>query len=489
MLRVKNPEGGVVSRTAFQSQAPYTCYDALNFWPVDAKTGRRRMATRPGFGSLTSPASQINMLAELTLAPSNTQKRQPMLGTGGTLYRWTGAAWSAVGASNVDTGRNVEAVSINQKLYILNETLAYKVYNYSGHSVGTWTATTGTIPDDCLIGCEWDGRIVLTGDPDSPHVLSMSRQDDPDDWDFAAAEDDTAGAFQISINEPITALVPHNRDCLLIGLRYGWQVLRGNPRQGGTREIIPTPVGPINSTAHCRSADGYLYFLSRDGLYRMPPGCGDPAQSVSRERIPESLLAVDGVNNVAFLAYDVRFRGIHIYVEGTDPEAWWFDIEGEGFWPITVPSGTVQALRHYGMFETTDASGVAVGVTGLKRFDRSASLEADADAFIKLGPLNLESSTGQKSLIQEANVTFGDNTTDDDGTITFYTAPSGEEVIALPTGRKKSKGIANLIANRGRCFPRVGGNAALIHVLLDDPANHISIDGIDLYLLRTGKER
>jgi hypothetical protein len=156
---------------------------------------------------------------------------------------------------------------------------------------------------------------------------------------------------------------------------------------------------------------------------------------------------------------------------------------------MTPPSGTIQAVRHYSNFETDDASGVVVGVSGLKRLDRSVAMESGVDAYITLGPFNLESSTGQKAIIQEAVVDFGDNTTDHNGTVDFYAASSAEGVVSLPAGRKKSKTIESLQDNRGRCFPRIGGTAGLVKVTLDDNDDHISIEGIDLYLQRTGKER
>jgi len=465
----------------------------LDFWPFDCKNSRRRMATRPGYATFNSTAS-VNMMAELRVAPSSTYKRQPMFGAGGTLCRWDGSNVVSVGGSNVDEGRNVMAIPFLQKLYILNETLDYKVYNYTGHSVGSWTTTAGSVPTDCKIGCVWDGRIVLSGDGSNPHVVTMSRQDDPADWDVA--EEDRAAAFASTslegglIQEPVTALVPHNRQCLLVGTYNSWIVYRGNPRYGGTLEHISDTNGPVCATAWCRSADDYLYYMSRDGLYRMPPGCGVPPTSMSRERVPESLLGLDGVNDIVFLEYDVRFRGIHIYVTGDNAQAWWFDLEGEGFWPITPPVGTVRAVNRFDMFETEDVSGVLVGVdSGMKRLDRTASIEADNNAFIKLGPVNLESTTGQKSIIQEASVTFGDNTTDTTGSVIFYASDSAEGATALSATRKHAKTIGNLQNNHGRCHPRIGGNAALVHVTMDDNSDHISIEGIDLYLKRTGKER
>ena len=52
--------------------------------------------------------------------------------------------------------------------------------------------------------------------------------------------------------------------------------------------------------------------MTRDGLYIMPPGCGSPPQSVSREFLPKELLNIDTSAYAVSMAYDLRLRGAHL---------------------------------------------------------------------------------------------------------------------------------------------------------------------------------
>jgi hypothetical protein len=500
VLHVVSPLAGVDKSTAFQEQPPFTCYDSLDFWPYDAKTSRKRLAIRPGrelFPSpTTDPVSQpINAIATLNVAPAaSAYNRQPMIAADDVLYRYDGSTpWATVGGSAVDTGRNVTMIPFEQKLYILNSTLAYKVYTYSGHSIATWTASPGTVPVDCEIGCVYDSRIYLAGNPAFPNVVTGSRQNNAGDWDVA--EEDAGAAFAFNsleggqISKPVTALVAHHRQCMLIGHLDAWTVVRGNPRAGGRLEEISSVNGPICKTAWCKTPEGTLYYLSKHGLWKMAAGCGTPPLPISPKRIPEALRALDGINDIAFLEYCPLFRYIEIIVTGSNACCYHFFPETEAFFPATAPSGTIQAIGLVTQFETANESGVLVGTSaGLKRLDRTVALEGATAAFVKIGPLRLDKNLGQKSIIDEAVFEIGDNTTDTTGTVAIYGARDAEAVVALPTTRKFSTTITELVNNGNRCFPGVGGNAGLVHVTLGSQANHLSIEGASLYLSKGGME-
>lgn len=492
VIHVRAPLAGVQKRSSFQQTEPFFAYDALNVLPVDFKTGvsRDRIAVRPGFKAVTAAGSgSINMQATLHLAPGASFVRQPMYGRGGTLYRWNGSSFTSVDASAVDTGRPVCAISYLQKLYILNVTLAYKVYTFSGHSVGSWS---GSPPADCPIGCVWDDRIVLSGNASNPHVVYFSRQGEggPEDW----VEDVDAPAPIIStsieggnISEPVTALVPHHRQCLLVGHWNSWDVYRGNPRRGGTLSRIPSPAGPICWTAWCYTSDGWLYYLSRDGLYRMPPGCGDVPQSVSRERLPEDLLAIDGIDELAYLEYDVRYRCVYIVVPGR--QSYLYDLEKEGFWPITLADDDVESLHRHEQFETEDASGVYVGAAGLHRLDRTEPLEDGAEAYCQIGPIKLSDNMDEGATIYEVNAHFGKNTDDETGTLSVSCGLDAEEAIEQNADQTSSETFENILANNNRMLPHMSGHAAFIDLELGDENTHFSCERIDLHTRQYGKDR
>lgn len=493
VIHVRAPQAGVYKRSSFQEQPPFSAYDALNVWPCDYKANlsRDRVAVRPAFGAFAEAgAGPVNMQAIVHIDTASTLLRQPMRGLNGSLERWDDVAddWVLVGGSNVDTGRPVCAFGYLQKLYILNQTLEYKVYNNDGHTVSSWS---GSPPPDCGFGCVWDDRIVLSGDPDNPHIVHFSRQGEPTDW----AEAEGAGAPFSStsieggnISEPVTAVIPHHRQCLLVGGWNTWHVYRGNPRKGGSLSRINSATGPVCWTAWCYTADGWLYYLSRDGLYRMQPGCGDTPQSVSRERIPSELLQIDGINTIAHLAYDVRYRGIYILIAGQSA-AYWYDLEKQGFWPITIPSTNLQSLHHFDQFDSATTSGVLLGGDEMHRLDTSISLEAGATAFCKIGPIKLSQNMDEGACIYEANAHLGENTNDTTGTMTLSTGRDSEEAIAQEADMSHEESFANILANNNRMPMRGSGHAAFIDLQLGDEGTHFSCERIDLHTAQYGKDR
>lgn len=74
-IELQPPLSGIVRSTAYQSQAPYSSYDLLNFWSRDAKQGRTRMATRPGLALITpGPAEAPWRLFEMINVKTNDRR-------------------------------------------------------------------------------------------------------------------------------------------------------------------------------------------------------------------------------------------------------------------------------------------------------------------------------------------------------------------------------------------------------------------------------
>lgn len=489
-MRIVPPVGGVVRSSSYQDQKPWTMLDSRDFWVYDAKAERDRLAVRPGFASYGSQ-NNVNLIYWINVAPSETSQRVLITATGGNLYTWPSGSATNVG-SGIDTGRNVQAAVYLDTIYIANNTPKKLVY---GGSVANWEGSVDDIdpPSNARLICEWGNRIVMAGVTTAPHIWYMSRIGDPDDWSYVI--DDVSSPVSATdldggqISGPITSLIPHNRECILFGTADGITVLRGNPLDGGNLENISHVVGPINGTAWCKTADDWTYFLTRDGLYRMAPGCGTQPISVSREKVPDSLLGLDGVANKAYLAYDARFRCVHIYVEGTLAQRWHFFPKNEAFMPVTAPGSSILAIGRFDPIETADKSGVLVGTSsGLMRLDRTAALGGASAAYAKIGPLRLAPTLGEKSSINRAAIKWGDNTNDDNGTVDFYGGVSGEAVVALPASRKTPSKVSSYYS--GHIYHvQVGGQAGMIVITQADTSKHISFEEATLYTVARGKER
>lgn len=484
------PWRGKQSKTALADSNASYVYDSLDVWPYDAKTERDRLAIRPGYAAFGSNTG-VNLISEIAVAADSggqeTLARQLIIATGGGLktVNSSGTA-SNVGNTGIVSSENVQAASYITTLYIANDTgsTTHRLYTYDAAAHAEWAATNGgTIPALCKLICVWQTRIVLAGDPQNPHVVNFSRADDPLDFDFTD-EDNFAAVSVPDINDRVTCLIPHDNDCMLAGTLDAVWMFQGNPVVG-TLEKLPGVCGPVNATAWCADPYGYKYFLSRIGLYRMSPGCGSVPQPVSEKYIPSSLIGVDGVNNVAYMAYDSRFRCIQIHVanvSGTDlSQSWHYFPEypggelGGSFWPQTSPGAGLLAIYNYAPLETTDKSGVLMGTTAaLTRLDRTAAL-AGATAYAKwVYPM---AALGEKSVTRESHWVFGDNTTNDcDGTVTIYGGETAEDVIAEPASREAQTTIAAIEANHNRFIHNVSGTYGMAVITQETAADHISLE-------------
>lgn len=490
---IKSPIGGINKKTTFQDQPPYTSYDSLGFLPIDCKTGRRRVSTQPGWSQFGA-SSNFNLLSALNVAANSggqeTYERLLIGASGGTLTKMSITGTATTIGSGIDTGRYVEAATYGDRLFIANST--YKLYTYGG-STATWTASVaGMLPPRCTLICEFGGRIVLAGDPQNPHIVNMSRVDEPLDWLFAAndagspvSSTDLSGG---TIQEPVVDLIPHNRSCLLTPSRSSFYIYRGNPTSGGILERLCYGIGITNAGAWCKTApDDWTYFMSTDGLYRMAPGCGTTPVSVSREKIPDDLKSVDGVTVKAYLTYDVTYRGIIIGL--TNGDWWWFDIETEGFSKLIGPGTATYGMIRFDPAQTSDKSAALVTTsTGLKRLDRTVAVSGSTYPYIWLSVSRLTPAPGDKAIVQQARPVFGSNTTDATGTLDFYSAQTAEEVVASPTDRHYQCTVQNCLDN-SNVFPRVGGHALGVKYTAGLTSTYMSFEEMAVSTITTGRDR
>lgn len=245
---------------------------------------------------------------------------------------------------------NLESAEYLQRLFIA-DTPSPKVYDTFTDELSTWEATVGEVPQGCPLIARYNNRMVLAGNP--PNEWFMSRKGDPDfpanpfDWDFLqlALGDNSGAVLGISsdagtLGEPITALISHSDDFLIFGCLNTLWVLRGDPGDGGFIENKSEDVGVLGARAWAHDANLGLYFMSRDGLYWLPPGATTLPTSVSRERLPRELVDIDISSNTVVLGFDIIGRGIHIYVTGNVAGGfahWFYDLETRGFWPFQLP--------------------------------------------------------------------------------------------------------------------------------------------------------
>jgi hypothetical protein len=329
----------------------------------------------------------------------------------------------------------------------------------------------GSVPTGCQIICVYSGSIFLAGDPASPGQWYKCRSLNPRDWDYskddatAAVSGTTARAGQISA--PITAMAPHTDMCLIFACRTSLSILRGDPITGDM-DSLSHEIGIIDKNAWCHTADGTMVFLSHDGVYALPGGCGTTQPtSLSREKIPEGLRGVDPNIFVVNLVYDVRARGVFICCAARDPavtsQYWFLDWETKGFWPFTLPTNCDIFDCVYRRDIATDRSTVWFGCRDgyIRYFNEEASVDDEStqiDSYVLLGPFKagdavhagIMMSLRAKLASSSAAVTWE-----------VLAGNSAEEALAAAASYSGTWSLANM---QYKQYPRVRGNELYVKV-------------------------
>lgn len=295
---------------------------------------------------------------------------------------------------------------------------APKIYDPAAGSVILHSASTGNVPAGCRLVCLYHDRIVYAGADLSPHVWYMSRKGDPHDWDYSQ-EDSAAAIFAQpsvagALADPITALIAHGDECLIIGCYNSLWIVRGDPGYGGTVDQLSRKVGIVGSHAWCRTPDDMCVFLSPDGLYVMPAGCHGFPTSLSREALPDDLIGLAPERDRVVMEYDTLHRGIHIFVTRYDEgksNHWWFDWEAKSFWRVKLQTDH-EPLAIYERVAWDDVPVVLIaGRDGyIRHFDRDYQQDdqdSPIESYCCLGPFMLSKGGFEEGIVNELIATLG----------------------------------------------------------------------------------
>lgn len=430
------PRDGMARALAYAKQAPTTTPYCINVWPFDLTLERDRGGSRPGHEKFftTDTGGMPDLIAEVSYLATGVYTNRVVVANGGTLYaeNFSGGVTAVTSGITLDTGRPLGYAELYQKLYILgsNDTNAKLcVYDPSANTLALAVKSTAAdIPEGAELMCPYNNRLVLARFPSNPQNWAMSRQGDPLDWDDAVEDDEQAAVTsnnsdQGKLGEEITALIPHNQDCMFFGCTSSIWAMQGDIQSGGRLVRIADNIGVWGPRSWCYDTDGYLYFLSFDGLYMMAPGCGSQPKPVSRDRLPQELLGINRTTQRVSMAYDQRFRGVLIAVtsiSGTNTSTMFFVRLGEGgasFWPTSFASsshhvGELYSLRNR-IPTTAGGSIMLLGCRDgyIRNFNRTVSNDDGTSivAELQIGAFPLGDSN-QEGLLQKVEVAFGAST-------------------------------------------------------------------------------
>lgn len=343
-----------------------------------------------------------------------------------------------------------------------------KVFDPKELTLTTHRGTTGIAPAGCRLVALYRDRIVYAGSDVNPHIWYMSRQGDPDDWDYTQ-EDSGAAIFAQSstagqLAEPITALIAHGDECLIIGAYNSLWIIRGDPGFGGTLDQLSRKVGIVGPHAWCRTPDDMCIFLSADGLYVMAAGCAGFPVSLSRERLPDELLCLTPEREVVSLEFDSHARGVHIMVtrlDSSEPAHWWFDWEAKSFWRVGLQRTHDPFSQHERVVWDNCPIVLQGGRDGyIRYFNRDVEVD-DGDneisSYCLIGPFHLDRQGFMEGVLTELQGTIGENS----GPVTWSVKAGGSSEKATNAADRES-GDWNDPSLNYNSRPRVRGVSACV---------------------------
>lgn len=479
---IQPPVGGISRRTAFQVQPPFSSYASVNYWPIDAKSGRVMTGTRPRLQLQTVPNEdppRVNMITPVNGAFTGQPFESLVINCKDNLYWWDGTSYiAATGtkAGSVDQDRAIYASPFLSKVYIPVETNKPIVFDYDTGAAETIVESVGTAPSDCRISAVWQGCLWLTGSVASgPHILYASRQGDATDWDFTVGLDDIGGAFFTGgereglITGPVTALAPQTAETMLVSTLDGLMLMRGHPRQGGVFEPLSKQQSILGNGAWAKTPDNVLWFLSKQGLYKLDPMPNAVPTPVSREKIPRELvgLTYNYEDPTVCMCYDSMWDVIYITVRNNNQnQGWLFDPRTGGFHQM-VMSGYPYVMYEHVPFQTDSASGVLFGKdTGIYRFDLFGDEELEMSSSLIVGPVRMTENPNEMGKMTRLRAIFGRNTpsTDAEGTLVVCAGVDAQDAVSrLMNGEHQYETtIDTLKHGNGVVYPSVSGSAFVI---------------------------
>ena len=351
-----------------------------------------------------------------------------------------------------------------------------KILDPVTQAVNLIVETAGTTPGGATLVAVYRDRAVWAKD----RAWYMSRQGNHADYNYGASASDVQRAVAGTVAEAgqpgnaIIALAPGGDDYLVLFSDESTWVLRGDPAFGGQIDAVSRTVGAVGPHAWCHGPSGEIYFLSKSGLFAMPPGAGGVPQPVSQQKLPRDLKDADYDNHEVSLVYDSVQDGIYIYatprtqLKGTH---YWYDFGTQSFWPLQFGNDDHQPIGAvaYSSNPTKERSVTMLGMDGyIRHFVNNDSVSNDdgtaLNSHVVLGPFNASGSAVLEGIISEvAGIIDLDSSAS--VTMQIYAADTAEAARDAATTATSPKYSTTFTAGRTRPkHPRVRANSFCIRL-------------------------
>lgn len=377
----------------------------------------------------------------------------------------------------------------------------YQRLDVFGEVVSEWTARAddamgsyGSMPGDdsgvrCRYAVAWRNRCVMFGLDSDPTNWFMSRIGEWDDWNFTPATPDGAQAVagsaeaQVRNIEAITAMIPYTADYLLMAGAESLQLMRGDPADGGSVDLLTSRSGVVGARAWAMDPYGTVYYMGPDGLYAIRPTVAEP-EPLSQGRIDQYLRGCELINCDVRLAYEPRNDGLHIWVRptsGSDVILWW-DRRTNSFQPDAYASANHFPASHAYFGYAGGGASRATLLLGhrdgyVRSFDNSAKDDDGTaiDSWALVGPTLAQ--PGKHLRVREVRVRTAD--TNDLVTVKLRAGSSAERAFdSTPRASKTySSSATGMLTPMRRA---VGGSAVYVEVGNDQADSRWAVEGIEL---------
>jgi len=349
-----------------------------------------------------------------------------------------------------------------------------KIYDPGSDQLTALETTAGIAPHGCRFIEVFNDRLVLAGDPCVPHAYYMSRAGVPTDFDYGASPNDPTRAVSGttgdagSVGEPITGLLAHAGDYLLLaGNRSLWR-MNGDPAAGGYMAAVSRTNGPLSNDSWCLGPGGEAYLLTPSGLFVLPPGSG--LNPIGQDRLPSDLRNIESADYYIGMIYDAAEHTLDMFFTPravTHPSfAWVYDLATNGFWRFELDGhGLWRILRRANA--SADSGRILLGCTD--RYVRRMQERRGADdtiplrSHVLLGPLRLGDTESRDGVLTHLSAIVGEESTPI--TLEIYAGSTAEEAVRRAQALDRPLFTATLQAGRNVVHhPRVRGAAVVFRL-------------------------
>ncbi len=318
--------------------------------------------------------------------------------------------------------------------------------------------SSGTMPIKAYLGCLYNGRAILSGDPTAPNQWYMSKQTNMFNWAYGSLDAGSpvkGGSFDLGeLGDIPRCLAPYKDDYLIMGCSNSIFVMFGDPMDGGQIRELSLTTGIFGANSYCWDNVNNFYFWGNNGLYKTTvPGVPVCVSQFKLPRLVKDEAASPSTHRIT-MVYDADRHGILVSITVLTSGAnsnYFYDLnaldENEigGFFPETYPHACgIYSAAYYDSNNTT-LKGLVVGCTDgyIRHFDDAVNSDMVGevsnaiDSYVNLGPIAMSGVPKREGTLSGVDLTVagggidGSQPDSDDVDFKVYTARTSEKVLEL----------------------------------------------------------